>query len=341
MPGQSVVAAAVAALLDYAVSKGAPRDLLLERAGLAGDLLANPDGRVPFAHYVDLMRAGQQVLRDPALALHFGEAVDLSEIAIGCVAASMSPTFAESFGMLNRYARLGVDVETLDGGDRFVLERGDGRLWMVDRRANPNAFPELSESTLARVVCSMRRSLGDSSVFQAVSFTHAAPAYSHEYERIFQLPVRFAATRNGLALDERVLSRFRRTPVPSTVARAVKLRAEGLLRELEAGETFRGTVERLLASTLSSGETSVELISQRLAVSRHTLLRSLKAEGVTYDEVLDDLRRRMAAQLLEGGASVKQAAHSLGYSDPASFSRAFKRWTGMAPSRFTAAKPPQ
>src|SRR5215208_2135851 len=110
MPSESVVATAVTALLDFALSKGAPRGLLMDRARIAEGLLEDPDGRMPFACYVNLMKAGQQLARDPALALHFGEAIDVSEIAIGCVAAGMSATFEESFGSMNRYARLGVDV---------------------------------------------------------------------------------------------------------------------------------------------------------------------------------------------------------------------------------------
>ena len=338
MLGQSVVAAAVTALLDFAVSKGAPRGMLMDRARLAEDLLEDPDGRVPLTCYVDLMKAGQELAGDPALALHFGEAVDVSDIAIGCVAAGMSATFVEGFSAMNRYARLGVDIETSGGGDRFGLERYEGRLWLVDRRVSPNAFPELTESTFARIVCSTRRGLDEISLFKAVSFTHSAPPYTHEYERVFQLPLMFGARRNGVALDDRVLGRLRRSPVPSTVARAVRSRADGLLLDLDAEKTFRGRIEHLLSSALPTGEGNVERIAHRLAVSRHTLLRGLKAEGVTFDEVLDGLRKRMAAQFLEGGASVKQTAHRLGYSDPASFSRAFKRWTGVAPSRFTGLK---
>jgi AraC-like DNA-binding protein len=284
------------------------------------------------------MRAGQELAGDPALALHFGEAVDVSEIAIGCVVAATSATFEECFGTMNRYARLGVDVETSDGGDRFALERGGGRLWIVDRRANPGAFPELTESTLARMVCSTRRSLGEVSLFTAVSFTHPAPAYEQEYARIFQVPLMFGARRNGVALDGRVLGWTRRAPVPSTVARAVRSRADGLLLDLEAEQTFRGRIEQLLSSALPAGEANVGMIADRLAVSRHTVLRRLKAEGVTFDEVLDGLRKRVATEHLEGGASVMQTAHRLGYSDPASFSRAFKRWTGIAPSRFAGSK---
>jgi AraC-like DNA-binding protein len=333
MLSQSVVATAVSALLDVAVLKGAPRRLLMDRAGLTENILADPDARVPFVCFVELMKAGQELTGDRALALHFGETVDISEIAVGCVAAGMNSTFEDIFGAMNRYARLGVDVPTSDGGDRIALERGEGRLWVVDRRANPNVFPELTESTFARIVCSTRRSRGDVAPFQAVSFTHPAPSYKKEYERIFQVPLIFGAKRNAIAIDDRVLALRRRSPVPPPIARAVRIRAEVLLRDLDAAKTFRGRIEDLLASALPVGEANVIMIANRLAVSRYTLLRRLKAEGVTFTEVLEGLRRRLAPQLLEGGATVKQTAHRLGYSDPASFSRAFKRWTGSAPSR--------
>jgi AraC-like DNA-binding protein len=58
----------------------------------------------------------------------------------------------------------------------------------------------------------------------------------------------------------------------------------------------------------------------------------LKAEGVTFEQVLDELRHRLALRYMREGMSVKQAAYRLGFSEPAAFSRAFKRWTGRSPS---------
>lgn len=92
-------------------------------------------------------------------------------------------------------------------------------------------------------------------------------------------------------------------------------------------------VERRLEPMLASGEVSVARVAREMGCSRQTLYRRLKAEGATFAEVLDQLRRRIARQLLrEERLSVKEAAYRLGFSDPAAFSRAFKRWTGTAPS---------
>jgi AraC-like DNA-binding protein len=67
-------------------------------------------------------------------------------------------------------------------------------------------------------------------------------------------------------------------------------------------------------------------------MSRQTLYRRLKSEGVTFELVLDDLRRRMALDYLGARrVSVNETAYLVGFSDPAAFSRAFKRWTGHSP----------
>ena len=80
-------------------------------------------------------------------------------------------------------------------------------------------------------------------------------------------------------------------------------------------------------------------IAARLALSRQTLARRLKSEGTTFEKLLDELRHRLAlAYFGDGAISVHQCAYLTGFSDPAAFSRAFKRWTGSAPRRFLEKK---
>ena len=95
---------------------------------------------------------------------------------------------------------------------------------------------------------------------------------------------------------------------------------------------FRTEVEKRLEPLLASGEVGIERLARDLGYSRQTLYRRLKAEGITYEQCLDGLRRRLALRFMRDGLSVKDAAYRLGFSDPAAFSRAFKRWTGSSPS---------
>src|SRR5919206_580757 len=88
----------------------------------------------------------------------------------------------------------------------FAVSKDAGRLWVVDTRKNPNDFPELTESTFARMVCSSRRHFGEVPFVKAVHFTHAAPPYRAEYDRIFQVPVVFESDRNAVLTDEEWLA---------------------------------------------------------------------------------------------------------------------------------------
>lgn len=83
----------------------------------------------------------------------------------------------------------------------------------------------------------------------------------------------------------------------------------------------------------------MDVIASKLGLSRQTLFRKLKAEGVTFEKVLDELRHRLALHYLSGKkVSVNETAYLVGFSDPAAFSRAFKRWTGSCPRMMLAAK---
>jgi AraC-like DNA-binding protein len=121
------------------------------------------------------------------------------------------------------------------------------------------------------------------------------------------------------------------------VARGVSRNA----RRRRARKTpFRNLIERELEPLLGVGPIRVEEVARALGYSRQTLYRRLKAEGATFETVFDDLRHRVALRLVrDEGLSVKEATWRLGYSDPAAFSRAFKRWTGASPRDLRGRKP--
>ena len=101
---------------------------------------------------------------------------------------------------------------------------------------------------------------------------------------------------------------------------------------------FRKEVEQAIEPMLGSGDVSIDRVARDLGMSRQTLYRRLKAEGVTFEAILDAKRRQLAMRYLRlDRLSVKAAAYRLGFSDPAAFSRAFKRWTGFSPSEFRTA----
>lgn len=330
MSDLTIAAGPARGLMELAVSKGAGREALLERSGIDPRDLEDQDNRIPFACYVALMRAGKELCRDPALALHFGETVDMSEISIVGLIGRASKSFSDGVAQLNRYARLVVEVDTT-AADRFQLVSGEGGVWLVDTRRNPDDFLELTESAFARMASGMRRETGGTAALKAVHVTHADPGYRDEYDRIFQAPVVFESDRNALLIDEALV-----TPpadvLPRYVFGVLSAHAEALLDGLEKSKSTKGRVESLLMPILHTGDVNMTAVAGKMGLSRHTLFRKLKAEGVTFQQVLDDLRHQMALHYLNGAkVSVNETAYLVGFSEAAAFSRAFKRWTGINP----------
>lgn len=321
-------------LTAFAVTMGADRDALLAEAEIGAQVLEAQDDRLDFARYIALMRAAKRLTGEPAFPLHFGMRVDMSEFSIAGLIFQTCRTVVEAIVQINRYGRLIIDVD-LGEGERFQWRRAEGGLWLVDTRTDPNAFPELTESTFARFI-GMTRRFWEKPLVEAVHVTHAEPAHAADYPRILEAPARFGQAWNAMRVDEPRLT----DPIASQPRYAFGIlseHAEALLVRLGATETMRAQVEAQLIPILHSGDANIDRAAADLGVSRQTLYRRLKAEGVTFAELLDALRHRLALDYLRGRrVTVNQTAYLTGFSDPAAFSRAFKRWTGESPRSWQA-----
>ncbi len=343
MPNPTVAAGYPKALLDFAVSKGADRQTLIERSHIRLEDLEDQDSRIPLANYLALLKAGIELCQEPALSLLFGEAVKLQDISLVGLIGVAFDNVESGRQLVNRYTPLGLDAD--DGTAepiQFVRENGD--VWMKFNGRIYVDNPLLLESGIARAVCGVRAlqqsmpSLANVSFPKAIRFTHAEPSYRAEYDRIFGVPLFFESHMNGFLIDEAILN----LKLPRTnpyLSEIMSARAEELLKSLERSKTTRGRVENLLVPILHTGEATVEMIASKLGLSRQTLFRKLKAEGVTFEQVLDEMRHQLALYYLNGKkVSVNQTAYLLGFSEPAAFSRAFKRWTGSSPRTMQASK---
>ncbi|HEY9283159.1 MAG TPA: AraC family transcriptional regulator [Pyrinomonadaceae bacterium] len=325
------------AFLNFAVARGADRLTLLDRSGIRPDELSDQENRVPLSNYVALLEAGVELCGEPALALLFGEVSRLQDISIVGLIGEAAETTEEARRQINRYARLMLD--DCEGGtaEHLELVRDGGKVWLKYASRLYADHPLLTESALARNVCGAREYFGatqDRSKWpypKAIHFTHQEPAFRAEYDRVFGVPLVFGSHMNALLMDEAFLSVKMLRPRPYVFG-VLSAHAEELLKSLEGAQTTRGRVESLLMPMHHTGDAGMGVIAGKLGMSRPTLFRRLKAEGTTFGRVLDELRHKLALHYLSGGkVSVNETAYLVGFSDPASFSRAFKRWAGRSP----------
>ena len=107
-----------------------------------------------------------------------------------------------------------------------------------------------------------------------------------------------------------------------------------------ASNSLRAAVEKEVEKLLPHGKAQRRTVAKALAMSTRTLSRRLAVQETTYEEVVDQLRCRLALQYLKDpGMSLSQIAWQLGYEQSTSFNHAFRRWTGRSPSEVRKRKP--
>jgi len=94
----------------------------------------------------------------------------------------------------------------------------------------------------------------------------------------------------------------------------------------------RTWLEQMLFATTCA--LSLEVAAHRLAVTPRTLQRRLRAEGTSFRGVLRDVRRGLALAALDARRTGAETSDALGFSEPATFYRAFKCWTGVTLKEF-------
>ena len=338
MPNPTIAAGYPKAFLDFAVSKGADRQTLLDRSGISLSDLSDLDKRIPLGDYVTLLQAGIELCREPALSLLFGEAVKVQNLSI---AGLMGQAFAfdsieSARQQIDRYSPLALDTDDAAAtAMEIVRENGDVALkftWKVYVN-----YPLLTESACARTVGGVREiqtampELANITFPKAIHFTHKEPGYRSEYDRIFRVPLTFESHMNAIIVGEEFLS-IRLPDRNPYLSKLLRTHADELLKTLENSKSTRGRVESLLLPILHTGDVSIATIARKLGVSRQTLFRKLKAEGVSFEQVLDELRHSLALRYLKDKKlSVTETAYLVGFSNPTAFARAFKRWTGSRP----------
>ncbi len=324
------------ALIDFAISKGADRQSLLSQSRIRAEDLHNDDSRLSLVNYIELTKAAIELCDEPALALQFGDEVRLPDISIVGI-LGRGETAEDSRGRANRYLRLAID-DGVEHSEPLEFVREGANVWLKFTSPVYVEYPLLTESAFARCM-SGRKSRSDSRQThnrwprpKAFSFTHKEPSYRAEYDRIFGVPLTFGSQMNAILFGEELLS-VRLPPMNRHVSRLLTREADMLLKRLDNSKSTRGRVENLLIPMLHTGEARIETIATKLGLSRQTLFRQLRTEGVTFERILDELRHRRALYYLKSKKlPVTKTAYLLGFSDAAAFSRAFKRWTGERPS---------
>lgn len=329
MKEPSGLARLVLMYLERATRWGLPREDLLRQARLDEAQLRDPDGRIPIATVVRLWHAIAAHTAEPTAGLRLG--CDARAREFGLVGYTMlcSQTIGAALKRLDRYDRIVSDTLNVE------LDAADGATWIrLDVRSPLRAFRPAADARLAALL-SVCREIASAAIDPlAVRLPYRKPEHVHEYERFFRAPLEFGALATAVLVRDEDLARPV-TQCDETLAGYLDRLAAQLVPPADADHKVAAQICRLLWSDLPDGVPDVDAVARRLGMSARTLQRRLRDEGTTYRHVLTQFRHDAAPALLrDGRLGVSEVAFLLGYEDPSSFQRVFRRSFGVSPRAF-------
>jgi AraC-like DNA-binding protein len=242
-------------------------------------------------------------------------------------AAMTAPTVREALAVAIRFAPTRTNALTLG-----LHEKGSLVSLVLEEQADFRTARDVVLMALVVGIWQIGNALTGKMLAGTADVAFPAPAYAERFAA--KAPnVRFGQPCNQLVFDASVLD----LPLAFADPVARQLAVEQCERSLDAlGESGRLIARvRELVYVQDRGFRSLEDVASELRVSARTLKRKLSLQGVTYSDLLEVKRREVALLLLRSPSlSLDEVAEQLGYSDVANFSRAFRRWTGVAPGAY-------
>lgn len=295
---------------------------LCESAEIDFASLARPGSRVALIQVQRIWETAEPLSGDPLIGLHTGEEIRPGD-ALGrlCLA---QPDLERCLGKHHTYAALRIDALEVS-----IERRHDGALFRMPLSGSHPRLRSTWEEWAVQIVTAIAYGTGGRARLGDVRFPNPPGGPLAEYERVLGCPVRFDRPEFGFFVDAAALRTPMLTQNPEFAVEAEK-EVRRLLALSRAGEVGPRVEAVLQAALAQGGESAPKVVAAQLGLSLRTLQRRMADEGTSFSEARDGVRRRHSFERLqEPGINAKQLAGELGFADITTFSKAFKRWTGM------------
>ena len=306
----------------------ADTDDMLARSGLSRQVFSDPENVIPFAQVGRLFDECATVNGKGSLGLAIGGRSRLS--ALGAVGLMMqaSPTAGHALQMLASH------YPAHDGGAVIALGVDGAVATLTYTVIVPgvSSLDQIYAMVLAMGASYMRAMLGSGWRAREVLLPYARPADVSPLRKAFDAPLRFDADVAGLVFPVADLA----TPLATADTFLYRMMSERLQRiEALAAASLPDRVRHQLAWLIYIEGWDAGMLATRLGLSLRTLNRRLADAGTTLRALRDEAYREAACQLLAStNKPTSEIAAILQYSDQSAFTRAFRRWQGVAPTQW-------
>jgi AraC-like DNA-binding protein len=327
-PTQNLVG--LGALAAELAAEGVSVRELFARTGVTADQLEDLHARISHRQRLAIYRNAKRLAKRPDVGLLAGARQRISDYGIYGYAMVSSKTFGDALMFsLDQVTMAGPAVHQIsfriDGTTAILRSHGLDTLGKL--------LPFAAEFWRSSMSSLFSRVLEAPFPSKRMVFPFPAPVHWRNYERMFNCPIDFNADRMEWHFDAKVLD----MPCPNAnpiTAKICQQVCDVVLTE-RPGESE--LVRRIRNACLNSPSRfpAAAGIATELGLSLRTFHRRLAQEGLSYQLIVDGIRRSLAAELLENThLGIDQIAERIGFADATSFRKAFKKWTSRSPSDF-------
>lgn len=302
-------------------------DQTFEAAGLPLDLLENRNQKIPMAAMMSLFHEAEKVAGDEIFGLRVGREMKPGAYGLWTLYSGQGKTARDALSRLSQ--TIGVHQS---GGQMRLRKNGKLFEWsyIVPSRFKANIRAH-SEHVIPVMIRFLRPYFGPNWLPDRIGVPFANDGRSSQRTDILPVDWRYLEDAVTLTFPAKMLERTLSATVGKTVYTQVELHAERVLRETQSLENV---VREIVVVRLMDGEVDIDGAARLAGQSIRTFQRKLDREGLTYSELLNQVRKeRATALLIESDLSIMDIGLQIGFSDPANFTRAFRSWTGVSPSQ--------
>ena len=310
----------------HAQALGFDPEALMQKAGLTREQIENPRAPIKVRDQIKFLNLVASTLDDDFLGFRLAQACDLREIGLLYYVLASSEMLTDALQRAVRYSTIvneGVRQTFIDGKNIGLSFDYVG----VSRHPDRHQI----EFWITALVRTCRQLTGFRVVPERVRLVHHRTAGA-ELAEIFGDDIEFGASVDDVVFPVNIRNSRVVSADPYLHNLLISYCEEALAHREKNRGSFQSAVENAIAPLLPHGKANASDVARQLGLSQRTFARRLSTEGLTFSELLENLRSDLASRyLLEGDMGVSEVAWLLGYREVGSFSHAFRRWTGKTP----------
>ncbi|MCL6269593.1 AraC family transcriptional regulator [Sansalvadorimonas sp. 2012CJ34-2] len=314
------------------LNAGIDTSAIYKRCGITRRHIEDRQIRTPHQAQALFWQAAEDVTGDRLIGLHLGEKMPVFGGQVIEYLFLSSPTFEEGLKRALNYQRLLSDAVMA----HLDLSQNTCRFIIGGTRESKN-LNHLADAILISALRFFKNITQEQFEPLKIYIWHRGYDVDHEYSRAFGCPVIFNAPYNAIEFDTRIL-KFRSSHAEPELMKAHEMLASEQIARLKKQDIVT-KAERIIGEILDSGDVTLDTVSERMNMTARSLRSRLGETGTSFNQILSHYRCNLAKQLLaRTNESIDEIVFLTGFSEPSTFYRAFKRWTGQTPVEYRKQK---